>query len=370
MFDGKALGQQILSAVKDYVARASSALAARLDSLEQRIKDIPSGRDGTDGKSVTIEEVAPVLTKAVADAVALIPVPKDGKDGRNAYEVAVSLGFEGSVHDWMQTLVGQKGDKGDPGEPIKGDKGDPGESIKGDRGEDGKSVILDDLRPLIEEAVKAIPVPKDGKDGSSVTLDQVMPLLKTDIERLVSEIPVPSNGRDGKDGKDGVDGKSITVDDIRAALELQHTKWVLDFERRSQEYLQKLFDAVPKPKDGRDAFDLENIDIALADDERKLTLAWVRGEERVERSVILNYPIYRGVYKHGEKYQRGDTVTFGGSTFTAIRETDSKPETDDSWKLSVKRGRDGKDGVKGDTGPKGKDAYDLREQAVNRGHAR
>ena len=56
-------------------------------------------------------------------------------------------------------------------------------------------------------------------------------------------------------------------------------------------------------------------------------------------------PIYRGVWKEGA-YKRGDTVTWGGSQFTAVRDTDAKPEMDGSWQLSVKRGRDGREVVK------------------------
>ena len=111
-------------------------------------------------------------------------------------------------------------------------------------------------------------------------------------------------------------------------------------------------------------FDLEDIEITLADDERTLTLAFVRGEQRIERAITLHHPIYRGIYKQGDKYSRGDTVTWGGSTWIAMRDTDSKPETDDSWRLSVKRGRDGKDGAKGDPGQKGRDGKDSRMGAA------
>jgi len=83
-----------------------------------------------------------------------------------------------------------------------------------------------------------------------------------------------------------------------------------------------------------------------------LTLAFVREGARVERSIRLNHPIYRGIWKEGA-FKKGDSVTFGGSLFIAKRDTDSKPETDDSWQLAVKRGRDGRDGQKGEKGERG-----------------
>lgn len=168
-------------------------------------------------------------------------------------------------------------------------------------------------------------------------------------------------GQNGKDGRDGIDGKSITLDDIKPLLDSAMDKWALDFERRAQDVLQRAIDRMPAPKDGRDgingkdgrdAFQLEDVELSASDDERTLTLAFVRDGIRVERSIRLNHPIYRGVWKEGA-YEKGDSVTFGGSQFIAMRETTSKPETDDSWKLCVKRGRDGKDGVKGEKGERG-----------------
>lgn len=47
---------------------------------------------------------------------------------------------------------------------------------------------------------------------------------------------------------------------------------------------------------------------------------------------------YRGTFLTGTKYARGDLLTHGGSLFLCMRDTSSKPETDDSWRLIVKRG--------------------------------
>lgn len=60
-----------------------------------------------------------------------------------------------------------------------------------------------------------------------------------------------------------------------------------------------------------------------------------------------------GVWREGT-YQRGDTVSHGGSMWIAQQDTDTKPDTADChWRLSVKRGRDGKDGKAGERGAPG-----------------
>ena len=39
-----------------------------------------------------------------------------GQDGKSAYEIAVENGYEGTEIEWLATLVGENGAKGDKGE--------------------------------------------------------------------------------------------------------------------------------------------------------------------------------------------------------------------------------------------------------------
>jgi hypothetical protein len=313
---------RLIKAVKSYVADAFSGLESRFAGIEQKIASIPAGPAGERGEK--------------------------GEPGDAVVGERGEPGFPGK-----DGAPGEKGERGDPGpqgipgEPGKdglvgpqGERGLPGESIKGDPGVDGKSVTLDDVLPVIEAAVKAIPIPKDGRDGidgSSVTVEQVMPELKEEVGRLVATIPTP------KDGKDGVDGNSVTVEDIREVLELQHTKWVLDFERRAQEFLQRTFDAVPKPRDGLDGLGFDDLTVTH-DGERTFKLCFARGEQSKEFSFKVPVVIERGVHKQGQSYERGDGVTFGGNYWIAQKDTADKPGESDGWRLAVRRGRDGKQG--------------------------
>jgi hypothetical protein len=50
---------------------------------------------------------------------------------------------------------------------------------------------------------------------------------------------------------------------------------------------------------------------------------------------------YRGVWRQGEAHARGAFCTHDGSLWRANEDTASRPGTDRTWTLAVKRGRDG-----------------------------
>lgn len=154
---------------------------------------------------------------------------------------------------------------------------------------------------------------------------------------------------------------AIMLDDMRTTLEAEVAKWALDFERRAQMTLERAIDKIPTPKDGRDGEagrdgidgkdgrdgdpggTVEDFDIEV--DGRILTVTMKIGGRIEQRKVRLDIPQDRGVFKAGEKYEKSDMVTFGGSQFIATRDTigSEKPEASPAWRLTVKRGRDGKD---------------------------
>lgn len=108
-------------------------------------------------------------------------------------------------------------------------------------------------------------------------------------------------------------------------------------------------------KDGLDGFSLDDFDISY-DGERTLTFKLQAGERTIERSVRVAWMLDRGVFKQGTTYERGDTVTWAGSLWIAQSKTTQKPgDGETSWRLSVKRGQDGKQGPEGKQGRDGKD---------------
>jgi hypothetical protein len=92
---------------------------------------------------------------------------------------------------------------------------------------------------------------------------------------------------------------------------------------------------------GADGFGFD--DMSAEDGERDFSIVFAKGErtERFtfEKGVILD----RGVWREGD-YRKGDGVTWAGSFWIAQRSTSDKPETSDAWRLSVKKGKDGKHG--------------------------
>lgn len=152
MIDPVLFGQQMAAIVRE----ATAPLIKRIEELEAR-----EPARGEDGKSVTPEDVAPMIAEEVAKAVAQIPAPKDGE-----------------------------------------------------------SVTVEDVAPLIAEqvkaAVEAIPKPKDGKDGVGVagaTIDRDGNLILTLTNGETKELGRVV-GKDGENGKDGVGlaGASISRD--------------------------------------------------------------------------------------------------------------------------------------------------------------
>ncbi|BEM76400.1 hypothetical protein SME38J_05030 [Serratia marcescens] len=319
--------------------------------IEKAIKDaVAALPPPQDGKSITVEDVRPLLETLVDTAVKRLPMPQDGKDADPAM-------IEKAIKDAVAALPPPQ---------------------------DGKSITVEDVRPLLETlvdtAVKRLPMPQDGKDadpamikkaikdavaalpppqdGKSITVEDVRPLLETLVDAAVKRLPVP---QDGKDADPAVIEKAV----------------------------KEAVAAIPKPESGKPGRDALQLEIAPNIDEAKSyprgTYAthngglWrafektsgLRGweclvdgvaaidvtqtQERIfsvsvtrasgiaeEKTFTLPHMIYRGIFNSDRVYQPGDTVTWGGSLWLCEAETQDKPGSSNAkgWILAVKRGRD------------------------------
>jgi integrin beta 3 len=100
---------------------------------------------------------------------------------------------------------------------------------------------------------------------------------------------------------------------------------------------------------------IDDLEEEYQDDGRILIRRYIRdGEVLKEFKFTTCIPIYRGVYKEGQNYLRGDTVTWSGSMWTCQVPTTTGPrDGHKEWTLSTKRGASGKDGKNGRDGAPG-----------------
>lgn len=352
----------------------------------EEFSKIEKPKDGEPGKSVTIEEVAPMVlehvSKEVAAAVAKIE-PPSGKDGSSIKIEDVVPVLQGMVDSLPKAVDGKAAD------PVE-------------------VAAL-----IIEDVAKLVPA---GKDGKGVTVEELLPAVAAAVAKSVDALPklptsfmvdgegalvaLYSDGETKSVGKvrgaDGARGASImdgSVDDDGVlVLRMSDGRNIQVGNVRGSPGVAK--DGEPG-RPGRDAYEIQ---ILPGIDESKsyvegivacwrggliradrqtdpivdgdiVSAGWktcLRGiaEEResdiedgrfIERTTVYTdgaeftrrvktaTPIYQGVWKDGD-YLKGDCVTWAGSSFIAQRDTSDKPETSDAWRLSVKRGRNGADG--------------------------
>jgi hypothetical protein len=310
------------------------------------------GEKGADGTSVTVDQVLPLIEAPVSkwmlecerrandtlnQAIGRIPVPKDGAngrdgiDGKNGIDGAAGIagekgapgrdgvGIDRLVVDQksvefiltdgtsavVEMPVGPQGEKGIDGAPgINGRDGAPGidgkDGAPGLRGEKGDTPSMADIEAVV---MKFLP------DMLHKALDAALQRSIPDVVSKAAALVPPGRdglpgapGRPGATGEDGIDGKDGS--------------------------------------NGRDGFGIEDFDVTLKEDGRTLVVKLANETQEVTKEIRLDIPVYQGVYKSGE-YQRGDSVTYGGSLWIAKRQTKETPPSAD-WQLAVKKGADAK----------------------------
>jgi hypothetical protein len=312
MFDGKAFGQEMVGIVKAHIERVVAPLNSRIADLEKQLAEMPTPKDAD------VDEVA---------ALAAASILPDIMDVRSMVEALPTMpDVPALIAEAIASIP----------VPEKGKDADP-----------------DLIKTMIADAVAALPSAEKGKDADPAETEE---MVVKHVERVLAGWERPKNGVDGKDGAPGADGKDGApgkdgLDGKDGRNGLDAVKFFRDDKGhlivvKSDGSTDDLGEYVGKDgapgRDGADGVGFDDMSCEVRDD--GVYLVWEKGD--IVKEARLPVPIYRGVFKEGTAYLAGDNVSFGGSVFIAERATSAKPETPDSgWRLSVKRGRDGKDAI-------------------------
>ncbi|EIT7729044.1 phage portal protein, partial [Escherichia coli] len=173
------------------------------------------------------------------------------------------------------------------------------------------------------EAVSHIPVPRDGRDYDPDVLQKA-------VLDAVSALPAPQDGRDA------------TALEILPAIDDQKSfPW-----GTYATHLGGLWRAYEKTHGMRGweclVDGVADIDVSMTGERLFSVVVRQSSGQRTEKTFSLPVMLYRGVFRAGETYHPGDTVTWGGSLWHSNSMTGDKPGEAHSsgWTLAAKRGRD------------------------------
>jgi hypothetical protein len=203
------------------------------------------------------------------------------------------------------------------------------------------------LREYVTGALASMEKPDaDRPDGKSVCLDDIRSGVADLVAEAVRNLPVLPHSVNWFVDRDGTLSCTFSNGEIKTFGSVVGPPGKDCDMAAVQQQVEKFLEA-HKPIDGKDGVDGLGIEQIEYDGERTFRLA----NDKVDRSFVIPFPLYQGLYKPGVVYVRGDEVTSDSSQFIAMRDTDKEPGTIDSgWRLACKRGG------KGSQGPPGKDA--------------
>ncbi|MDQ1214581.1 phage portal protein [Pantoea anthophila] len=188
------------------------------------------------------------------------------------------------------------------------------------------SPVLPDIESMVQRAVSVIKIPQP----------EPLPDIVQMVKDAVAEMPKPEDGEPGEDGKDALQLEILPSINPEKAYARgtyaihQGGLWRSYQKTTGMNGWECLVDGI------------SDIDISQ-DGERNFTVTAIKSSgDKTEKTFSVPVMIYRDIFKDGEKYFPGDSVTWGGSVWYCNEATGDKPGEDGSkgWKLAVKRGRD------------------------------
>lgn len=353
---GRVVGKDV-----DMIVVEGMVDAATHKAIAGAVAALPRPKDGDPGKSVTVDDVAPMIRaeidkaaeklgklipKAVQDAVSTIPPAPAGKDAdpaviqRMVDEAVAKIppakdGEPGkSVELWQVTamVAGQvKAAVDELPKPRDGQDVDP-------------DVVKATIAEEVHKAVAALPAPKD---GHTPTVEEYGPVIEGAVRKAVAALPV---------AKDGVGVAGALIDNKGALVLTLSDGTTRDLGKivgrdgddadmvAVEQRIKELFDAWPKPKDGADGIGFDDVQQEIEDEGRFIVQRWLK-DGVVVREIRLQTrnAIWRGVYTPTKTYLPGDLATWKGSVWHCNKEVTGKIGSE-FWSLAVKKGRDAPEG--------------------------
>jgi hypothetical protein len=262
----------------DIAAMVSEAVAPVIEEVKAAIADIKDGepgKDGNPGSSVTLDDVLPILTAELKSLIDALPPSEPGKDGESPVLPDIEEMVQKAV-DAKKIKVQKQASSEIVAEILPALK-DELKSLVSEipRGEDGVSPELPDIKSMVSEAVTEVTSSalasiderlsgiKDGEPGKSVEIDDVLPTLMDEMKSLVSAIPVPKNGEDGK----SVDPEELAViveSAVAKAIPAPVEPDLSTLEPVLADLVHKAVAAIPAPVDGS-SVTVEDITPVLVD---------------------------------------------------------------------------------------------------------
>ena len=173
-----------------------------LKKLDEKAAGLQNGKDGFSPKVKAEQmEFGVVITIVDADGETSAMLHngangEKGTDGKSAYQIAVEQGYQGSESDWLSSLKGDKGEKGNTGA-----KGNPGQD-----GAEGKSAYAIAVEHGYEDSEEKWLLSLKGEKGDTGERGEKGNTGDRGLQGVPGE--KGEKGDAGVAGKDGTDGFS------------------------------------------------------------------------------------------------------------------------------------------------------------------
>lgn len=236
---------------------------------------------------------------------------------------------------------------------------------KGDRGQDAEPVDVDALADLV--VTKLLGSPRLQTLVDLATADAVSKhfeanpvqhgrdadpaVIEATVKAAVDALPLPKDGRDADPVTEqqlaAMVAKHLAANPPQAGADGVGLAGAMIDRAGELVITTTKGEAVRLGKvvgeDGRDGLSFETA-AGVYDAERGFVITLGAGERRAE--LVLPYMVHRGFHRDGLAMKAGQSVTHDGALWIAKRDNASRPclENADDWILAARKGRDGKDG--------------------------